>query len=100
MEDPDDISDSDDESVIRGVAAADDSELNSNVEGTFSLSLSWVRGQTDGVDLFSLSEVFNQLSEAETVVPNIIIGVLMSPTDDIALFSSVVTETMFSSVTP
>ena len=99
MEDPDDISDSDDESVIRGVAAADDSELNSKVEGTFSLSLSWVRGQTDGVDLFSLSEVVDQLSEAETVVPNIIIGVTMSPTD-VCFILSVVTETMFSSVTP
>ena len=86
MEDANDISDSDDERFIRGEAAADDSELNSSVEGTFSLSLSWVRGQTDGVDLFSLSEVFNQLSEATTVVPNIIIGVLMSSTD-VALFS-------------
>ena len=85
----DDISDSEDESGIRGKAAAadDDSELNSNSDGIFSLSLSWVNGQTDDDDMFSLSlsEVFNQLSEAETVGSTIIITGLM-PCTDVGLF--------------
>ena len=55
-----------------------DSELNSNRNVIFSLSLSWVRGQTDDDDMFSLSlsEVFDQLCEVDTVASTIIIGLM------------------------
>ena len=76
----DDISESEDETDIRGEESADDddSELNSKSDGIFSLSLSWVRGQTDDDDMFSLSlsDVFDQFSEAEAVASTIIIGLM------------------------
>ena len=78
----DDISESKDETDIRE-ESDDDSELNSKIDGIFSLSLSWVRGQTDDDDMFSLSlsDVFDQFSEAEAVASTIIIG-LMPCTDE------------------
>ena len=82
----DDISESEDETDIRGEESADDddSELNSKSDGIFSLSLSWVRGQTDDDDMFSLSDVFDQFSEAEAVASTIIIGLM--PCTDVGLF--------------
>ena len=78
VDDAEDIFDSEIDGIIRTGEADDDddSELNSKGDDSFSLSLSWIKGQTDGEGIFSLplSEVFDRLSDAKTGI-----GV-MSPT--------------------
>ena len=63
VDDAEDIFDSEIDGIIRTGEADDDddSELNSKGDDTFSLSLSWAEGQTDGEGIFSLplSEVFD-----------------------------------------
>ena len=80
VDDAEDIFDSEIDGIIRTGEADDDddSELNSKGDDTFSLSLSWAEGQTDGEGIFSLplSEVFDRLSDAKTGI-----GVI-SPTDE------------------
>ena len=78
VDDAEDIFDSEIDGIIRTGEADDDddSELNSKGDDSFSLSLSWIKGQTDGEGIFSLplSEVFDRLSDAKTGIG------MMSPT--------------------
>ena len=63
VDDAEDIFDSEIDGIIRNGEADDDDDsvLNTKGDDTFSLSLSWAEGQTDGEGIFSLplSEVFD-----------------------------------------